>query len=237
MYSIYITALITTIFTIFIAGIVALKISKRELGYLLILGLVSLPGSYIAFNFVRIPIDNVVRQVFNISPLLRSLPLWYYFIVLSYAPITEELMKLAPLAIPFFRKNITKDNSIAAGMIIGLGFGIGEMWLIATWLSRDVSIINYHWYQLGGYIFERIVSCFNHGVFTVVAIKGLGNKFIKYTLYAMGLHTLSNLPIILFNAGLLRLDKATFQNLMSVYLLLFIIGLGLILGKIIKNNM
>lgn len=235
MHSIYIAALITTIFSIFIAGIIALKISKRKLRYLLNLGLISLPGSYIAFNFVRTPIDNVVRLVFNISPLLKSLPLWYYFIVLSYAPIIEELMKLTPLTIPFFRKNITKDNRIAAGMIIGLGFGIGEMWLIAIWLSRDASIISYHWYQLGGYIFERIVSCFSHGVFTVVAIRGLGNKFIKYIIYAMGLHTLSNLPIILFNAGFIRLDKITFQNVMSIYLLVFVLGLGFILGKVIKK--
>jgi len=235
MPSIYIVASITTVLSIFILGFSIIRKSKKDFIHLLYLGLISLPGSYIAFNFVRIPIDSVVRQVFNISPFLKSLPLWYYFIVLSYAPITEELMKLAPLAIPFFRENITKDNRIAAGMIIGLGFGIGEMWLIAIWLSRDASIISYHWYQLGGYIFERIVSCFSHGVFTVVAIRGLGNKFIKYIIYAVGLHTLSNLPIVLFNAGFIRLDKITFQNVMSIYLLVFVLGLGFILCKVIKK--
>ncbi len=235
MHSIYIAALITTIFSIFIAGIISLKISKRELRYLLSLGLISLPESYIAFNFIRTPIDNLIKQFFNISPFLRQPPFWYFLIQLLNTPITEELMKLTSLVIPFFRRNITKDNRIAAGMILGLGFGIGEMWLIATWFSRDTSILNYHWYQLGGYIFERILSCFSHGVFTVIAIRGLGNKFIKYIIYAMGLHALSNLPIILFSAGFIRLDKIIFQHLMSIYLLVFMLGLGLILGKVIKK--
>jgi uncharacterized membrane protein YhfC len=234
MSSVYIAALIATMISVFILVIIIIRISKKDFRRLLCFGLVSLPASYIAFAFVRTPLDNLIRQLFNLF--LRRLPLWYYFIVLLYAPITEELMKLLPLVIPIFRRNIRKDNRIAIGMTIGLGFGIGEMWLVASWFARDVSISGYHWYQLYGYIFERVLSVFSQGVFTVVAIRGLGNKFIKYMLYAMGLHALSNFPIILFHMGFIRVNKIIFQNIMTLYLVVFVAGLGFILVRALKKD-
>jgi len=119
-------------------------------------------------------------------------------------------------------------------MIIGLGFGVGELWLVAFWLSKTAS--GYHWYQFWGYMLERLISCFSHGVFTAVALRGLGNKFIKYIIYAIGLHALSNLPIVMSQLGIIKLSPIAFQNIMLLYLLIFIVGLIFILAKLLKED-
>lgn len=236
MPSIYLAAIIATMLAVIIIGTIVLKILKKNLFLLLPFSIFFLPMSYITFTFIRVPIVKFVINCFKIPQTVTAWPLWYVALVLLYAPVTEELIKLLPLFLSWIRKKISFNNRIAIGLMIGLGFGIGELWLVASWFSRNVYIAGYHWYQLWGYILERLISCFSHGVFTTVALKGLGNKFTKYIIYAIGLHALSNLPIVMSRLGVIKLSTIVFQNISLLYLLLFLIFLIFILSRLIKND-
>lgn len=236
MLSIYLTAIITTMLAALTIGTIVLKILKKNLFLFLPFTIFFLPMSYITFTFIRVPIDKFVINYFKIPQAVMTWPLWYVTLVFLYAPVTEELIKLAPLLLPLIRKKISFNNRIAIGMMIGLGFGIGELWLVASWFSQNVYMAEYHWYQLWGYILERLISCFSHGVFTAVALKGIGNKLTKYIIYAIGLHALSNLPIVMSRLGIIKLSTVIFQNISLLYLLLFLFFLIFVLVRLIQSN-
>jgi len=194
--------------------------------------LLALPCSYLAYTYVRLPLDGIIRTALHVNLYSLPIPLPYILLTGLYAPLTEELIKLFPLVIPSLNRMVDRTTCAAVAMIIGLGFGIGEMWLVAYWLSHDPSVVAYHWYQLGGFIFERCISCFCHGIFTAVALFGIKRKCFQFILYAMGLHALSNFPVILHSAGLLRISSDLFNNLVFGYLLAFTICLCFLLNKL-----
>jgi len=234
MPSIYLAAIITSILAVIIIGTIISRILKKSFFFLLPLSIFFLPASYIAFTFIRVPINKLIISYFKIPQDVISWPLWYSLLALLYAPVIEELVKLFPLVLPWFRRRVSTRNKVPLGMIIGLGFGVGELWLVAFWLSKTTAA--YHWYQFWGYMLERLISCFSHGVFTVVALRGLGNKFIKYIIYAIGLHALSNLPIVMSQLRIIKLSQMVFQNIMSLYLLIFTVGLVFILVSLVKED-
>ncbi|MDD3375571.1 MAG: hypothetical protein PHY73_07625 [Candidatus Omnitrophica bacterium] len=229
--NVYIAAIFTTAIALAVIGGFIAALLKGRTKTAVWLGLISLPEFVIVFYLIRVPVDKLLQFIFAVPASGGAIPFAYSLISFFYAPVTEELIKISPFLIPFFRQQLKTTNKIAVGMTIGLGFGISEMWTIAFWLSHNALISRLHWHQLGGYIEERFVACLLHGMFTIIAIQGINKKLLKYVLYTMGLHALVNLPIFLFGIGVFQADKNTAAHVLFLYPILSAITLGILLVK------
>ncbi len=145
----------------------------------------------------------------------------YKYITLSYAPLTEEPAKFLPALIPFFNKKITSKNFVFAAMAIGLGFGISEIWLVASFVPGNPAYSNMPWYMFTGFINERFMVCVCHGAFTAFALSRLHKKFYIGILGAMALHFIGNFPIYLAGIDLGGFGKTTWQIILSIWVLLY----------------
>jgi len=105
-----------------------------------------------------------------------------------YAPVTEESAKLTLMLFPWIRRRNDGKSAIQIGMAIGLGFGVGEMWQAAYWLSKDPDIASTPWYLLGGFMIERLLVCFNHVALTTAALRRIRQAPVRSVLFAVGLH-------------------------------------------------
>jgi hypothetical protein len=223
---IYITAIITTILAFVIILMVILrKLPRSDYKIIFLCILLELPMSYLTFKYVRIPFDNWFHHLLNGHESL------YRFLTMLYAPLTEEPAKLWPLLIPFIYKKINKENFVKIAMALGLGFGLGEIWFLVHLLTTSQpAIAQLPWYQLTGFLNERVLVCFMHGAFTSITL---------YTLYkyknpvgilgSMALHYLGNLPIYFMALNLFGLGKPVWTNIVGFYLFFyFIVMLGIL---------
>src|SRR3974377_1017792 len=141
MHQIYIAAIITTVFTFLImGGFLKWKSPKEEIPLLISLMLLELPMAIAAYYLVRMPLlDEFVKLVINKNSGI------YHFITILYAPLTEEPAKLLLLLIPFFYRKITEKNAIRAALALGLGFGLGEIWLVGSFVASVPAYANIPW--------------------------------------------------------------------------------------------
>jgi hypothetical protein len=226
-HQIYFTSAVTTVVSfLLIGGLLKWKASKEDHAFLLTLMLIELPMALAAFYLVRLPLlDAVVKFLAGDHVTL------YGFLKNFYAPLTEEPSKLLPLLIPFFRRKITNDNFVWAAMALGLGFGIGEIWLVAGFIAHAPAFAGMPWYMFTGFLNERFMVCIIHGGFTSVALWRLGNKFVPGVLGAMLLHFLGNFLIYLAGIGFGGFSKTTWQIIIQIYIVLFFIGIIAMLAK------
>lgn len=219
MHQIYITAAITTVLSFLLyGGFLKWKSPKEERTLLLSLILIELPMAFAFFYLVRLPLLDGFVQLF----LTKGSPV-YRFITIFYAPLTEEPAKLLPVLIPFFWRKINSTNALRAAFALGLGFGLGEIWLIASFVASAPAYANLSWYEFTGFINERFMVCAIHGVFTATALRKLHKGFIWGILGAMGLHYLGNLPIYLSGIDFLNLGKDTWSIILTIYVPLYFI--------------
>lgn len=193
---------------------------------MLIAVLLQLPMCMLAFHFVRIPLDGLIQQV-----LLKGSDV-YKFTTVFYAPLTEELAKLYPLLLPWFYKKITEKNFIWIALSLGLGFGLGEIWLVASFIEKSPELSVYPWYMYTGFINERFMVCAIHGAFTAVALKQLHKKFIIGILFAMALHFTGNFPIYLSKINFPAFGATSWQIILQIWVILFFFVMIALLSKI-----
>ena len=150
MKGIYITALLTSglAFAFYSWLIRRLKAPAR---WLWLAWLIVLPMQPLAFYGVRLPLDKLLVGW------LGKTSAMYQLLTTFYAPVTEETAKLLPLLIPAILRDIRRDNFVRYALAIGLGFGIGEMWLIAYLIAKSPDLGNLPFYQYGGYAGERLM--------------------------------------------------------------------------------
>jgi hypothetical protein len=210
----YYAAMVSSAFSIFAYLLIVwkMKLIKKFDLVLSVLFIISLFESYVTFYYVRIPLDNLVTRFISIASA------GYILIAFLYAPVTEELAKITPVWISqLFKKTIVKDNQILYAMTIGLAFGIGEMFFLASLSSQNLTLMGYKWYHFYGYMTERFLSCFCHQIFMIVLICWVRKKRIRYFFYAMTLHAITNIPPLLygnFSFGIYFNDSI---NLLIVY--------------------
>ena len=228
IHQIYIAAFLTTAFAfLVIGGFLKWKTPKEELPLLISLMLIELPMAITAFYLVRMPLlDGLVQLLINKDTGL------YRFITIFYAPLTEEPAKLLPLIIPFFYRRVNETNCIRAAMALGLGFGLGEIWLVATFIASTPAYANIPWYQFTGFANERFMVCLIHGAFTATALrmKYVNKKFVLGIACAMGLHYLGNFPIYLSHLNFGNFGQITWGIILSVYTMVFFILMLLLLA-------
>lgn len=225
MAGIYIAAVITTGLSLAIIGSFILRgSSKKERFFLTAVILLQIPMCAFAFYFIRLPVDAWLREVLSHS---RQT---YGFLTTLYAPLIEEPIKLWVILLPwFFNKINNKTIMLKAAMAIGLGFGIGEMWLIAYELVKSPQIAFLPWYSFGGYLNERFMVCIIHGAFTAVALRRMRRGFIWGILGAMSLHFMGNFPIYLAGTNFAGLGKPVWQIILSFWVsFYFLVMAGLL---------
>src|SRR5262245_17285369 len=198
MPGIYIAAIITSLLAFAAIGTLVWQVTPRQnRGLALALIVLGLPLSVGTFYGLRKPLDRYLEaKLGKDSSGLTALRL-------CYAPLTEEPAKLVPLlllVLPPFRGRLTKDTAVSFAMASGLGFALGEIWLIAGFLADNPKLGNLQFYMYGGFFGERLQTCLIHPAFTLVTVAAIARGWRWFPLGLLGsmtLHFLSNFPIYL----------------------------------------
>ncbi len=202
------------------------RFSGRDRRYLWLL-LPGLPLSALVNQVVKRPLIVAVGEGAGVpAGLGLETPLWFLLFLWLVPPVTEEAIKLAPLLVPWARRGLTgRSGALWTGMALGIGFGLGEAAWIAYGIARSPAYAGYPWYAFTGYLSERLIVCFCHGVMTAVAVEGLRagrwRAFGGY-LAAVGLHALLNAGAMLGQLGVISMTWASLSLLAPVMLLAFL---------------
>lgn len=219
MSGIYFAAILTTALAVgvFVAAIYRLRLPANE-RFLWLAALVALPLQPLAFYCVRVPLD----EWFVLH--LGSTSTAYAWLTSLYAPLTEEPAKLVPLLIPAIVRDIRKENFVRYALAIGVAFAIGEMWFVAERIARVPNLAAMPFYQFGGYIGERLMTCVFHSAFVSVALWRLRGGFALGFAGAAALHWLGNFPVFLMSWNVGGLGKTFWMTVIGVFLLLYFIA-------------
>lgn len=221
MHSIYIAAIIPTVLALGVVGGLVIWRAPRECRkLLLVIVLLELPMSALAFYLIRQPIDGLLQRV--ISPFSDG----YRLIATWYAPLTEEPVKLWVLLIPLVFKSVKRSNFVFFTLAIGIGFGIGEIWMLAYEFSKVPAFASLAWYAFGGFMQERFLVCIMHGAFTAGALMLFRKKlFIVGFLIALMLHYIGNFPIFLAAVNFAGLSTGDWQTIVFIWTQLYFLVL------------
>jgi len=117
---------------------------------------------------VSVPFSLFFSQFYGIVPLVVSTVL--------FAPFIEELAKVFPL---FYRHGETERSMVTLGTLIGLGFGLTEMFLYV--------------FVLGVPVFSRIPGVIFHASSAAITSYGIAKKNpLPYFLISVMLHVGNN---------------------------------------------
>lgn len=229
MPGIYIAHVISTSLVLGVWGTLILRrAEKRDWALFILLFILQLPMSALTYYIVRVPLDAWYAELLGKGSKL-------YIIAKSFeAPLTEEPAKLLPLLLPFIFYRIKKENALLAGMALGLGFGVGEIWTLVYLFAQKKSIfLSYPWYMFWGGIQERFIASFTHAIMTGLAVYGIAQGLKKAVAgigTAMMIHYFLNFPILLPAMGLIpRSLKGIWLNIVAIYsVILFLILLNVI---------
>lgn len=220
MPGLYVMAVISAVIAFGVIGGLLLLFAPRDYRRtVLLLIALELPMSGVFFLFVRQPIDAGIRTLGLDAGL-------YGFIASWYAPLTEEPAKLLPLILPFFFRQVSRDNAVTTGLALGLGFGLGEIAFLAWLLNHNPQVAALPWYIFTGFLIERILVCFLHGAITAVAVWMWCRGQRWGILVAMVLHYLLNFPIYLSTIAPMGLDRAMWINISLIWTVIMVIGMG-----------
>lgn len=223
-----VAAAATTILAVGLWG-VFLRLTSREHARWAPLALWGLPMGLLANTVVRAPLSELVAGRAGWPPApSRSMPFWLIACLYLVAPLTEEAIKLVPAVSGGLRARLRSGPApLWAGMFIGAGFGIGEIWSVAASLLLSPFYVNVPWHQMTGFMTERLLLVYAHGVMTAVAVAGLvRGRSLQGYLAAVGLHAVVNLGGLLYQ---LRLLGSTYAQ---VALGATVLGLSWVFGRL-----
>ncbi len=221
MKGIYIAAIITTVVSVAIwTPLIFWKIRKDLLPVALAALLIELPMCAVAFHLVRMPLDGLLEGVLGETSATLG------FLRSFWAPLTEEPAKLLPLLLPWILRKVDKDSYLRIGLALGLGFGLGEIWVVGGFVASNPSLANASWFLFSGFLFERLFVCLMHGAFTATALRWLGKGFPVGVLVAMALHFLGNFPIYLASIDFGGLGPQAWQATLGMWVQFYIVLMG-----------
>lgn len=202
MSQIYIMAVITLSVSLFLwAGLTYLfNGHQKQYFWLLLLGL---PLSAVANLLLKPQAISAVGSTAHVQPGLGlAAPIWFLAFKVLVTPLMEKAIKVLPLLLmPAWRMVTSRANALWAGFVLGVSFGLGEAGFIAYAVAQNDVYNSLSWYAFTGFLNERIMTCFAHGVMTAVLVIGLyrGGRSILYGyLIAMGLHLFLNAPTVMY---------------------------------------
>ena len=202
MHQIYIMAVITLAVSLFLwAGLTYLFTGlQKRFFWLLLLGL---PLSAVANLLLKPQAIIAVGSAAHVqSGLGLAAPIWFLAFKVLVTPLVEEAIKVLPLLLRSAWRMVTsRANSFWVGFVLGVSFGLGEAGFIAYAVAQNDVYDSLPWYAFTGFLNERIMACFAHGVLTAVLVIGIqrGGWFTLYGyLTALGLHLFLNAPTIMY---------------------------------------
>ena len=225
MPGIYYTFVLTALMAIavFVPLIHLLRLPANE-RLLWLAALIVLPLQPLAFYYVRLPLDHwLAAHLGNTSAV-------YYWLRTCYAPLTEEPAKLFPLLIPAIRRDIQPANFVRYALAIGLGFALGEMWFVADRVARVPQFAGLPFYQFGGYVGERLMTCVFHSAFVSLSLWRLRRRFALGFAGAAAAHWLGNLPILLLSPKAAGFEKAIRMAFVEAWLVLYFFAAAALLA-------
>ena len=210
MPQIYIMAVITLSISLALWGGLIYLLSGRTRRYfwLLILGL---PFSAIAGLYIRPQAVIVVGQTFQVQPGLGlAAPVWFLAFKVLVGPLVEEAIKVIPLLFrPAWKLVNNRRSALWVGFVLGVSFGLGEAAYIAYGVAQIPEYASLPWYAFTGYMSERLMACFTHGILTSIFVIGLQRSgwfaLIGY-LAALSLHLFWNMPTVLYQFQWITMD-------------------------------
>ena len=221
MHPIYTAAIVPTLLGLgVIGGLLCWRAPREQRKLLAVIVLLELPLCAAAFYFIRQPLDGLLQKV--ISPFSDG----YRLIATWYAPLTEEPIKLWVLLIPLVFRSVKRSNFVFFAVAIGLGFGIGELWMLAYEFSKAPAFASLPWYAFGGFMQERFLVLFMHGAFTAAALMFFRRKlFIVGFLIALLLHYIGNFPIFLAAVNFGGLSTGDWQIIVLIWTQLYFLAM------------
>jgi hypothetical protein len=226
MPGIYIAAIVAATLALFVLGSVLVKgATSAERRLYAVLLLLQLPMSWLTFEYVRVPLDGVLR------PLIADRDA-YGVLTLFYAPLTEEPAKLWPLLLPFVWRVLRRENAVRVALALGLGFGIGEIGFLAARVAAAPALAPLPWYMFGGFIAERLMVCLWHAAFTAVTVAAAAHALARVPAAfagSMALHFVGNFPIYLAALRLFGLGAAEWQLLLFVWTVVYTVALAFLM--------
>jgi hypothetical protein len=230
---IYIAAVITTAVVLGGYGLLILRLSKPEdRRGLLIAGLIALPLQPAFLLLLRLPVHQALTQLIGAGTLLTVISTFY-------APLTEEPAKWIPLAVPPVRRVLRPDGVVPLALAIGLGFGIGEIWLLAYEVAQVPAYAAMPFWMFNGFFVERIYVTFLHGGFVLFVVWCLatGRPFIVGALIGMALHYAVNFPVFLSSIDALGLPPESWTMIASLFPLLVAILLAFVMNAMSRARL
>lgn len=223
---IYIMAVITLALSAAVWGGLIYACSGREKRYLWLL-LPGLPLSAVVNLLIKRPLIIGVGEAAEVAPGQGLVtPLWFLLFLWLVSPITEEAIKLVPLLLPWARQRLhSRAGALWTGTALGVGFGLGEAGFIAYSIAQSPHYAAYPWYAFTGYLGERFIVCFCHGVMTAVVVHGLHRgrwRALTGYLAAVGLHALLNVGAMLAQLGVISPAVASLSLIVPVAILALI---------------
>ncbi len=230
MPQVYIAAAITAAVSLAVWGLM-FGFMARQHRRLWWMALLTLPLSFIVNVWVKRPAFFWVAGVAGLSPVVaRTSPLWFILFAHLLAPLTEEAVKILPLAARDWSAPL-RDRGAAlwAGMYLGAGFGLGEIWYLAWTIAAIPLYADFPFWQYTGFLNERVLTVYAHAVMTAVAVTGLAAAMrgVRWAgvlgfAAAVGLHSLTNVTALLFQLGLISALAAQGGLLVTLVLLTLI---------------
>lgn len=205
-----------------IGGYISWRATATERAILAFLVLIHLPTSPFVFYALRLPLDGLLERIGFDAGTRR-------FLAVLYRPVFEELLKLWPLVLPFVWRSNTQDNKLWRALAMGLGFGIGETWMLAEIVHRtDPATANLDLLTLTGFINERMMVCLIHGALTGLVVMQFGTGLPV----AIVLHTIGNIPFYLREVSAFGFSAGTWATLVRAWVLWYFFGICLLLSSL-----
>ena len=202
MPQIYIMAVITLAVSLFLwAGLTYLfNGHQKRYFWLLLLGL---PLSAIANLLLKPQAIIAIGRAAHVQPGLGlAAPIWFLAFKVLVTPLIEEAIKVLPLLLRSAWRMVTSPvSALWVGFVLGVSFGLGEAGFIAYAVAQNDTYNSLPWYAFTGFLNERIMACFAHGVLTAALVIGMlrGGWFTLYGyLTALGLHLFLNAPTVMY---------------------------------------
>lgn len=227
-----IIAAITTVVATAFYGVLIARLGGRDNWRLLCIAfLVALPLQPLAFYAVRVPLNVGFETLLGAGSALTLVSAFY-------APLTEEPAKWLTLLVPAIRRRLTPDNAIVVALAVGLGFGVGEIWMLAGNLVHSPDIAALPFYRFGGFFAERFLVCFMHGAFVAYAFLLLarGRSFLPGGLLGITLHFLLNFPVFVAAFDTFGIGHAGWQQLLSIWVAGFALAMALMVARMYAHR-
>lgn len=216
MAPIYGMAVVTTFVSVAVwyAAFRVMAERHRRLAWLMVL---TLPLSFAVNAWVKKPLLLAVARAAGVGP-RPGAPFWFLAFVLFLSPVTEEAIKVLPLLAGRVRAAVgERGTAFWAGLALGAGFGIGEIWFVARGVARSPELAGYPFWAYTGFLTERVIVVYAHAVMTAVLVTAAAaGRAGRGYLAAVGLHALLNLGALLGGAGLLDRNLAFFWIVLPI---------------------